>query len=314
MMRAVFLENGKYTLRNTAIPSIKPDEVLVKVAFAGVNRVDLFQLQAKYPLPENGIPGLEVSGEVIAIGNKVQHIKIGTQIASLLEEGGFAEYVAVPASLILEVPPNFSLEAAACLPEACFTSWISLVWQAKLQRDESVLIHGGAGGVGHIAIQIAKYLGAKVFTTAGTEEKCQLCYDLGAEVAINYHAKDFAKTIAGVDVILDMVGGEYLDKNLSILRKNGRLCIIAFLKGAKIQANFAPVLLNHLSIFGSTLRSRPLVEKAQIAEEIRQHLWAGVEQKRINPRIDSIFSLENAEKALKRMEEGLNIGKIVIKL
>ena len=221
---------------------------------------------------------------------------------------------------VLPVPANVSLEQAAALPESCFTVWISFVWQAALQAGESVLIHGGTGGIGSIAIQMAKLMGARVFTTGGTPEKCALAQKLGADIAINYREQDFVKVIAeatggkGVDVILDMVGGDYFNHNLEALAHGGRLAIIAFQKGAKTEANLGPVLLKHLHIHGSTLRSRPAHEKAKIASELRPLVWKAVENGRLKPVIDRSFPLKEAENALNRMDQGLNIGKILLNM
>lgn len=321
-MRAIILENGHYNLQECAVPHPGPGEILVKTAYAGTNRADLFQRQGKYPLPAGNpaIPGLEVSGEVAACGEGVQHLNPGDRVCALLSEGAFAEYVTVPAALALPAPENISLEEAAALPEACFTVWISLVWQAGLQHGETVLIHGGAGGIGSLAIQIARALGATVYATAGTKEKCDACIASGAAAAINYTEQDFVEQIKtltngkGVDVILDVVGGDYFGRNLQCLAQNGRLSIISFIEGAKIYANISPILLKHLKVMGSTLRSRPLSEKTQIAVELRDNLWHMVALGQIKPVIDRIFPLETAEKALDRMEQRLNIGKILIKM
>ncbi|HEU5047547.1 MAG TPA: NAD(P)H-quinone oxidoreductase [Rickettsiales bacterium] len=321
-MQAIILENGQYKLQECGIPQPGKGEVLVKIAYAGANRADLFQAQGKYPLPEGNpaIPGLEISGEIVACGEGVNPSRIGEKVCALLSEGAFAEYAVVPEALALPVPENMSLEEAAALPEAAFTAWISLVWQAELKKGETVLIHGGASGVGSLAIQIAKALGATVFTTAGTDEKCAACLKAGASHAINYHTQDFAEQIKqltggkGVDVILDIVGGEDFARNLQSLAHGGRLCIIAFLKGAKITANLSPILLKHLKVMGSTLRSRPLSEKTQIAVELRDNLWHIIAQGQIKPVIDRIFPLKDAQKALDRMEQRLNIGKILIKM
>ncbi len=322
-MRAIALENGQYYFREYGRPQISADNVLIKVACAGVNRADLFQKQGRYPLPEGNppVPGLEVSGEIAAIGDDVQGLKPGDRVCALMSEGAYAEYAAVPASLVLPVPESLTLEQAAALPEACFTMWISLVWQGKLKEGETVLIHGGASGIGTIAIQMARVLGAKrVFATAGSPEKCDACREAGAEAAINYNEKDYVEAIQkltdgrGVDVILDMVVGDYFGRNLECLAHGGRMSIIAFLKGPKITANISPILLKHLSVMGSTLRSRPLPEKAKLASELRSLLWEHVGAGRIKPFIYKVFPLEEAEKALASMEQGLNIGKIIIKM
>jgi len=321
-MRAVTLHDGHCGISECESPAPASDEVLIKTAYAGINRADLLQKQGKYPLPQKTpcIPGMELSGEIIACGTEVSGWKTGDRVCALVSEGAFAEYVAVPASHLLPVAEHISLEAAAALPEACFTSWISLVWQARIAAHETLLIHGGTSGIGSIAVQIACILGARVFTTSGTDEKCTLCETLGAEKAINYRKDDFVarvKTLTknnGVDIILDMVGGDYFGRNLECLSQDGRLCIIAFQKGAKAEVNLAPVLLKHLSVMGSTLRSRPSHEKAQIAAELKQNIWDFVEKGAIKPVIDHVFPLAQAEKALLRMEEGLNVGKILLKI
>jgi len=321
-MHAIILEKGEYHFRECAQPVIDAENVLIKVAYSGVNRADLLQKQGKYPLPDAipAIPGLEVSGEIVACGVGVTQFKSGDRVCALLGEGGYAEYVAAPASLVLPVPESMTFEEAAALPEACFTAWISLVWQAKIRENETVLVHGGASGIGHIMIQVAVALGVRVFATAGTQEKCDMCVSVGADHAINYHHEDYVKQIKaftdgkGVDVIVDVVGGDYFGRNLECLARGGRLCVIAFLKGPSVSANISPVLLRHLSVMGSTLRSRPLAEKAQIAVELRNNIWHKLEKGQIEPVIHGIFPLDSAEKALECMEQGLNIGKILIKM
>jgi len=321
-MRAVVLRQGHCIAEECPVPECKPGEVLVKVAYAGVNRADLLQKQGKYPLPDQtpAIPGLEVAGEIVAFAQGASSFKIGDKVCALLSQGGYGEYVAVPSALVLPLPGNLTLEVAAGLPEACFTVWISLVWQARIAAGETVLIHGGASGIGSLAIQIARFLGARAFATAGSAEKCALCERLGAEQVIAYRTQDYVAAVKdatsgkGVDVILDMVGGDYFERNLRALAPGGRLCIIAFQQGAKVVANLAPLLLQHLSIMGSTLRPRPLAEKAQIARELQESLWEAVGKGGIKPVIDRIFPLEEAEKALLHMEQGLNLGKILLKL
>ena len=319
-MRAICLSGNKYHLEDIIVPSPKDDELLINVAFAGINRADLFQKEGRYPLPEHKVPGLEVSGVVEACGRDVTGFKPGDHFCALVSEGAFAEYIAVPAAQALPVPPEISLDEAAALPEAAFTAWVSLVWQAHIQPGETVLIHGGAGGIGSLAIQIARELGAQVFTTAGTPEKCAACTKLGAH-AINYQSEDFVEVIAretsgkGVDVILDVVGGDYVARNLKALALDGRLCIIAFLKGSKIETNLSPILLKHLSVMGSTLRARPAEEKAKIAAELKERIWPALARKNgIKPLISRIFPLEEAEKALESMHQGLNCGKILLKI
>lgn len=321
-MRAIVLEEEKYKIKDVDKPRVSPENVLIRVAFAGVNRADLYQKQGKYPLPSNTppIPGMEVSGLVEAVGANIRNFKPGAPVCALLSEGAFSEYVSVQSSLVFPIPEGLMLEQAAALPEACFTSWISLMRHGRLRPGETVLIHGGASGIGIIAIQVAKFLGARVFTTAGSPEKCAACMQAGAERAINYKKEDYVEVIQeitegkGVNIVMDMVGGDYFGRNLEALAYNGRMSIIAFIKGSKVNANISPILLKHLSVHGSTLRSRPLFEKAQIAEELRVRLWNKFEKSSIKPMIHGIFSLSDAEKALELMEEGLNIGKILIRM
>lgn len=324
-MHAILLSESSpaaYELKDIPVPAPAANQVLVKVAYAGVNRADLFQLQGRYPRPSGAyaIPGLEVAGEVAGVGTDVPAAWVGRQICTILSEGAFAEYVCVPVSHLMPVPAGMSLQEAAAMPEACYTAWVSLVWQGKLQPGETALIHGGASGVGVMAVQIAKALGAKVFATAGSQEKYAACEALGAK-AILHTQDDFVQVIQqetagkGVDVILDMVGGDYLSRNLAALAHGGRLSIIAFIKGAKVEANLSPILLKHLSVMGSTLRARSADEKARIASELQQRIWpvAG-KGKQINPMIADVFPLADAKKALDVLDKGLNIGKLVLKI
>lgn len=323
-MHAIVLDSpgpqGCYRLAECEAPIARAGQVLIRAAYAGINRADLLQKQGRYPLPQAHIPGMELSGEIIACGEGVARFKIGDTVCALVSEGAFAEYVAVDAQHVLPLVGGHSLEEAAALPEACFTVWISLMWQARLKAGESVLIHGGTSGIGSIAIQIAKLLGARAFSTSGSPEKCRLCEKLGVDLAIDYKKEDFVAHIKdatngrGVDVILDMVGGDYFERNMNALAHSGRLAIIALQKGAKTEVSLAPILLKHLSITGSTLRSRPAYEKAQLAAEVEANLWPAVAEGRLKPVIDHIFPLKEAEKALGRMDQGLNIGKILLKI
>jgi putative PIG3 family NAD(P)H quinone oxidoreductase len=321
-MRAIILENSVFKFGECARPEPKDEDVLIKVAYAGVNRADLFQQQGRYPLP-NGfppIPGMEVSGEAVVCGRNAANIRVGDRVCALLTEGGYAEYVAAPAPLTLPVPETLTMEEAAGLPEACFTAWTNLIWQARLQENETVLVHGGASGIGHMIIQIAASLGARVYATAGNDEKCAFCVKSGAAQAINYTREDFAVQIKsltggkGVDIIIDIVGGDYFDRNLECLAYNGRLCLLSFLRGSKVSANISGILIKCLCVSGSTLRSRSLTEKIQIALELKKNLWHKLGHGRIRPVIHSIFPLDSADKALACMEQGLNIGKILIKM
>ncbi len=316
-MRAVVLSGSQYGIKEVSRPQPRQGEVLIKVAYAGVNRADLFQVQGKYPLPENGVPGLEVSGEVAECASDVTAFEAGDKVCAILSEGAFAEYVAVQAGQVMGVPQGLGLAEAACLPEAAFTAWVSLVWQADMRKGEKVLIHGGGSGIGIIAIQIAKVLGAEVFATAGSAEKCAACKTAGAR-AINYREEDFvsvAQGAGGMDVILDMVGGDYFARNLAALGSNGRLCIIAMLKGPRVEASVSAILLKHLKVMGSTLRGRNPAEKAALAQELHEKIWPCIgEGKPIKPMIAQIFSLNEAEKALAFMDKGLNVGKILLKI
>lgn len=320
MMRAIVLKDKQYHLQEVAKPEPKSDEVLVKVAYAGVNRADLYQQQGKYPQPENGIPGMEISGEIVAFGSTKGILNIGDKVCALTGEGAFAEYVSVPFSMLLPISGRLEMDDAAALPEACFTGWVNLVDLAWLYKDETVLIHGGAGNIGPVIIQIAQQLGARVFATAGTDEKCAAINKLGAR-AINYRTEDFVEVIKqetagkGVDIILDAIGGDYFARNLASLARNGRLCIIAFIKGSHVDVNLSPVLLKGLRIFGSTIRSYSLEEKGRTTTEIYQGLSLGNDEENgIKPLISRVFPLEDAEKALQYMDQGLNIGKILLKI
>ena len=303
-------------------PKPKKGEVLVKVIYAGVNRAEVFQRQKHYPLPTSipRVPGIEYSGVIVKLGAGVKGVKIGQRVCGIVTEGGYAEYVISPASMLLPIPANVSFKDAACLPEALITAWVSLKEQAQMKKGESVLIHGGGSGVGVMAIQMARALGAKVFITASNDIKCTRCKKLGAHHAINYSTADFETEIfritkgVGVDVILDMVGGDYTAKHLALLKTNGRLAIIAFLRGAKAELNMAPILLKKLSVFGSILRNRPLSEKTLFTQNMHKTLWPFVKSGKIKAVIDSVYPMEDAKKALDKMQENLNFGKILLQV
>ena len=319
-MRAIVLSGGQYAVSGAPEPSAQPGEALIQVAYAGLNRADLLQKQGRYPSPEKhpAIPGMEVSGTVLK-ADAPGRFHVGDRVCALLTEGAFAGVVAAPAAHILPLPDCVSLEEGAALAEACFTVWISFVWQAKLKPGETILIHGGASGIGTIGIQVAQILGANVLATAGSAEKCAVVERLGA-TAIPYRECDFVATCRqatagrGVDVILDMVGGDYFGRNLDALAHGGRMAVIALQKGAKVETSLGPILLKHLQITGSTLRSRPAREKARIAQELSAEVWTALAAGRLKPVIDRIFPLEQAMEALTRMDQGLNIGKILLKL
>lgn len=301
-----------------AIPQPQPHEVLIKVAYAGVNRADIFQKQGRYPAPAGAspLPGLEVSGHIAVVGSEVRGWKEGDAVCALLEGGGYAEYATVGAGQLLPVPKGWTLREAGVLPEALFTCWLALVEVAALKQGEAVLIHGGASGIGSFAIQLARCLGAEVIATAGTPEKTLFCQQLGAKQVINYKNQNFANEIPekSIAVVLDMVGGDYMSANLGLLQRGGRIVQLAFLRGAKAEVNLAPLLINNLTWKGITLRSQTRERKANLAQAIQDHSWLWLEQKRLFPVIDSEFSLREAEKAHQRMEQNLNLGKIVLKV
>lgn len=301
-------------------PAITENEVLIKVEAAGVNRPDIMQRQGLYPPPPGAsdIPGLEVAGTVIAIGNKVRQWQIGDQVCALVTGGGYAEYCAASEQLCLPVPEGINLVQAAGLPETFFTVWSNLFDRGQLSAGESILIHGGSSGIGTTAVQMAKAFGASVFITAGNDDKCAFCTELGADLAINYTQQDFVSTIKqhtdnkGVNVILDMIGGNYLPRNLKCLAIDGRLLQIAIQNGAKSEINLAAVMLKRLSIIGSTLRARDVNFKARIAQSLYQNIWPLLTSGQIKPIIDSTFPLTEANKAQQHMESSQHIGKIIL--
>ncbi len=302
------------------VPEPGPGEVLIRVAAAGVNRPDVVQRQGLYPAPKGAspLPGLEVAGTVAACGAGVDGPAPGDAVTALLAGGGYAEYATAPAAQCLPVPQGLSMEQAAALPETFFTVWSNVFDRASLTEGESFLVHGGASGIGTTAIQLAKAFGAKVFATAGSAEKCAACEELGAR-AINYREDDFveilkAETPGGADVILDMVGGDYVQRNISACAPDGRIVFIAFLAGSKVEVNLMPLMLKRLTMTGSTLRPREVAFKAAIAENLRAHVWPLIEAGRIRPLIDSSFSLAEAAKAHELMESSAHMGKIVLRV
>ncbi|MGB1539910.1 MAG: NAD(P)H-quinone oxidoreductase [Rickettsiales bacterium] len=315
-------ETGRLITATVPTPAPAPHEVLIKIAAAGVNRADIFQKQGSYPPPEGAseLPGLEVAGTIAAIGNAVDGWCVGDAVCALLPGGGYAEFAVAHGEHLLPLPQGWSMEEGAGLPEALFTVWMALREEARLKAGESVLIHGGASGIGMMAIAYAAQLGAKVYTTASTREKCRACEKAGANTAISYRDHDFVAVMQdilpeGVDVVLDMVGGDYIARNFNVLKTDGRMISIAFLRGAKPEGlSLAPLLLKRLSWKGATLRSRSDHIKAAYAQHIQAQLGTALDKGRLKPTIDSTFSLEDAEKAHLRMEQNLNIGKIVLQL
>jgi putative PIG3 family NAD(P)H quinone oxidoreductase len=300
-------------------PAPRAGEVVIRLAYAGVNRPDALQRAGMYAPPPTAsdLPGLEGAGEIAAIGEGVSGWAVGDQVCALLPGGGYAEYVATPAAHCLPVPVGLGLKEAACLPETFFTVWSNVFGRGGLKGGERFLVHGGSSGIGTTAIQLASAFGARVFTTAGSEEKCSVCTRLGAERAINYREEDFVEVLraeGGADLILDMVGGDYLPRNVKALADDGRLVQIAFLQGPKSELNFAQVMVRRLTITGSTLRPQSDLAKARIAESLRSHVWPLLEAGRIAPVMDSEFPLAEAAGAHERMESSQHIGKIVLKL
>lgn len=295
-----------------------PDEVLIEVAYAGINRPDVFQRQGLYPPPAGAsdIPGLEVSGTVCAIGENVGHVKIGDRVCALLTGGGYSHYALADRHLCLPIPSGFSLEQAASLPETVFTVWFNLIEKGELKAEDTVLIQGGSSGIGTIAIQMASAFGARVYSTAGTEEKCRLCEQLGAVKAFNYRNENFEdlKNLEGkgADIILDMVGGSYVQRHFKVAAPKARIINIAFLQGSNVDINLMPLMLKQLVLTGSTLRSQPLEEKRRIAQQIKENIWPLFDAGQIKPVIDSIYPLENAADAQALMEAGKHSGKILL--
>jgi NADPH2:quinone reductase len=302
-------------------PSPKPHEILVRVHAAGVNHADLFQVKGTYPFPSeaDGILGLEFAGEVAAIGADVTRWLIGDRVCGIVTAGGYADYVTVHADHTLPIPSNLDMEQAACLPEALATSYLALFILGHAAHGQTALIHGGSSGIGTIAIQMLRHAGLEVFATAGNDAKCQACETLGA-TAVNYKTQDFVEIIKqetegrGVDIVLDMVGGSYVQRNLRSLALGGRLISIAFLEDATINANMAGLLMKEITWRGMRLRSQTDEMKARIMREIEATFLPAVAEGQISPVLECVYPLKNAEKAHAQMQEGLHIGKIVLSM
>ena len=299
------------------VPRAKAGEIVIRVAWAGVNRPDALQRAGAYDPPPGAsdLPGLEAAGTVAEIGAGVSGWQVGDAVCALLPGGGYAEYAVTPAAHALPVPGGMGLREAACLPETFFTVWSNVFDRGRLRAGERFLVHGGSSGIGTTAIQLAHAFGARVFATAGSAEKCAVCEKLGAERAINYREEDFVGVLkgeGGADVILDMVGGDYLPRNVKALAEDGRLVQIAFLQGPKVELNFALVMVRRLTITGSTLRPQSDLAKARIADALRREVWPLLEAGRVAPVMDSDFPLDKAAEAHARMESSAHIGKIVL--
>lgn len=312
-MKAIEIKDQSLVLAQRPAPAPGAGEVLIRVAAAGVNRPDILQRLGKYPPPPGvtDIPGLEVAGTIEATTEAV---------CALLAGGGYAQYVTAPRALCLPVPRGLSMPEAAALPEAVFTVWNNLFLRGGLRAGETALIHGGASGIGTFAIQMAKAFGARVIVTAGTDEKCAACQGLGADLAVNYRTQDFvAQALAftggrGADVVLDMVGGDYVPRNMVALAEDGRHVSIAFLNGAKAEIPLPVLMQKRLTLTGSTLRARPLAEKAVLAQDVRKHVWPLIESGQMRPVLFKTFPLEDAASAHAALETGDHVGKIVLEM
>ena len=307
------------TLVDVPMPEPAFGQVRIKVAYAGVNRPDALQRAGMFNPPKGAspLPGLEAAGEISAIGDGVTDWAVGDQVCALLPGGGYAEEVVTPAAHCLPVPDGLSLKQAACLPETFFTVWSNVFMRGGLKAGERFLVHGGSSGIGTTAIQLANAFGARVFTTAESDEKCAACLGLGAEVAMSYRDVDFVDVMKAEDranLILDMVGGDYLPRNVRALADDGRLVQIAFLQGPKIELNFAHLMMRRLTITGSTLRPQSDLAKAEIARQLRKQVWPLLASGRVAPVMDQEFDLAAAADAHTRMESSAHIGKIVLKV
>jgi len=302
------------------VPEPGKNDVLVRVAAAGVNRPDVLQRQGLYPLPDDAspLPGLEIAGEIVAAGPHVTRWAVGDSVMALTHGGGYAEYCRVNEAHCLPIPESLTLAEAAAIPETYFTVWYNVFMRCRLAEGETFLVHGGSSGIGTTAIQLAKAHGCTVLTTAGSEEKCRFCEKLGADRAINYRTEDWQQSVQdftdghGVDVLLDMVAGPYLQKNLNSMALEGRYAIIAFLQGPKAELNMRVVLGRRLTITGSTLRPQSTTEKALIADELAANVVPVIESGRVGPIIDSTFPLQDAAAAHALMESSQHMGKIVL--
>ena len=317
---AITAPGGPEVLRpvRLAIPVPKPGEILVRVKAAGVNRPDVLQRQGAYPPPPGApeTPGLEIAGEVTALGEGVKRYEAGDRICALVPGGGYAEYAVVHEDNALPLPPGLSFTEAAAIPETFFTVWTNVFDRGRLKEGETLLVHGGSSGIGTTAIMLGKAFGAVVAVTAGSDEKCKACMELGADLAINYRTEDFVTVLAekGLkpDVILDMVGGDYVAKNLKAVAMHGRIVMIAFQRGSRFEADWMPIMLKRLTFTGSTLRARTVAEKAEIARALERHVWPLFGAEQLKPIIFRTFPLAEAAAAHALMESSEHIGKIVL--
>ena len=318
-MHAVIAEPGQpLVVGDAPTPTIGENDVLIEMKAAGLNRADLMQRAGLYPPPPGAseILGLEVAGIVAEVGSAVTEWAVGDRVCALLAGGGYAEFVAADAGSIFAIPEHLSFAEAACLPEAMMTVWANVFMRGDLTAGESLLIHGGTSGIGVMGIQMARVIGAgHIFATAGSDAKVGVCRELGAQSAINYRTEDFVEVVqasGGADVILDMVGGDYIQRNIDVAKLNGRICNIAYQNGFEASVNFAPVLMKRLVLTATTLRARTAVEKREIRDAVRDRFWEAVGSGEIQPVLDSEHTLENADAAHARLDAGGHIGKIVL--
>ena len=308
-------------LIKTSTPSIEEDEVLIKVKSAGVNRPDIIQRQGNYPAPSghSKILGLEVSGIIERVGNKVRKFSVGNKVGALVNGGGYAEFCKANETSVFHIPKNISFNEAACIPECFFTAWSNLVMRGKLKKKQKILIHGGTSGVGVAAIQIAKLFDSYILTTVGNKEKASFCKKIGVDKTINYKESDFFEEIKkskinGIDLILDFIGGDYINKNIDLLNNDGTLVNIGFQNGSKVEINLIKVMLKRLTITGSTLRIRDKYFKGKILNDLIKFVFPKIENGEVKIYIDSIYKLDDVVKAHKRLDEGKHIGKIVLNI
>ena len=321
-MQAIEVEADSLQLTARLMPKPASHQVLIKVVAAGVNRPDIAQRKGLYPPPAGAsdILGLEVAGTIVVLGAAVSHLKVGDTVCALVTGGGYAGYCLASALLCLPIPEGLSFTEAAALPETFFTVWSNIFDRAHLSAKETLLVHGGSSGIGVTAIQLAKAFGAKVIVTTGSAAKCKACLELGADAAINYHERDFVEAInqltqnKGVDVILDIIGGDYFSRNLKCLAYDGRLVQIALQQGIKSEINLLPIMVKRLTITGSTLRARDDAFKADIANKLHKHVWPLLATGKISPVIYTTFALDEAELAHELMESSRHIGKIILEI
>jgi putative PIG3 family NAD(P)H quinone oxidoreductase len=315
-------ENHSLTLKEDIAPAAGPGEVLIKVAAAGLNRADLLQRIGHYPPPQDASPimGLEVAGEVAALGSDVSNWKVGDKICALTHGGGYASYAVAPVGQCLPIPDDLSMPEAAALPEALLTVWHNVFQRAGLQEGENILIHGGASGIGTIAIMICRAMGATVYTTAGSDEKCRALEEMGASRSINYKTEQFETVLeelgvsGNINVIFDMAGGDFIQKNFNVAAPEARIVNIAFIRGFSAEVNFAPLLMKRLTLTGSTLRAQSFAQKAVMVREILEQVYPYLENGAVRPVVQQVFPLEDVEAAHELMKSGQHMGKIVLSM